>query len=54
MTEAASFGTNLAGPVDLMDSRFVINPKENFAGGGLKMKERTEMKKKLENSRSTK
>jgi len=54
MTEAASFGANLAGPVDLMYSRFVVNPKKNFAGGRLKIKKGAEMKQKFQDSRGTK
>ena len=37
MTEAALFGANLVGPINLVDGRFVVNPKENFASGGLKV-----------------
>jgi hypothetical protein len=54
LTKAASFGTNLAGPVNLVDSRFVVDPKENFAGGGLKVEKGAELKEKFQNSRGTK
>jgi hypothetical protein len=54
MTEAALFGANLVGPVNFVDSRFVVNPKENFAGGGLKIEKGAKMKKKFQDSGGTK
>jgi hypothetical protein len=47
MTEAAPFGANLLGLVNLVDSRFVVNPKENFAGGRLKVEKRSKNEKEI-------
>jgi hypothetical protein len=54
MTEAASFGANLASPVNFVDSRFVVNPKKNFTGGGLKIEKEAKMKKKFQDGGGTK
>jgi hypothetical protein len=37
-----------------VDSRFVVNPKESFAGGRLKVEKGAKMKKKFQDSGGTK
>jgi hypothetical protein len=52
--EATLFGANLVGWVNLVDSRFVVNPKENFTGGRLKVEKGAKMKKKSQDSGGSK